>query len=962
MKLNIEQDKISNPHFDVIACAGAGTGKTTVLAKRFLRYVDETNAGNLLKLVKKCCAITFTDKAANQMRERIFEYAFQEFRKAGDKHWFDIYRSLEFAQISTIHSFCRSLIAQDPLEAKIEPNFNIEPQEIPAEEYTEEFLSYLLDNTPRIDEKILWMIKKLGRKNIKISLTEMFKRRQYLGNAVSKLAKAAPDDIQKEYLNFINEQIKKFTNPIIERLNDFLKSPTRESINNDLLAKIQNIVQKFDIDEKIIYEIGAALKGKTISKAPHLVAIREMIKDFQKNYNPDLDYNELDEIAHLSVELAKLYIEFEKYIWMGYDRESTIDFNEMLIKASNLIEKLPDELARKIYPQNLLVDEFQDTSPIQWEIIRKLADFADSVMFVGDEKQSIFRFRGADVSVIRKGEKYINSRSDDKKSSEPFPLNINYRTSKRLLENLDRIFLNSFPAETIFDFEARFQGLEPAPCSDSDGILWLINPDISDEHGKTPEFQEHIIGDIIKTGIDKGIPDSIGRNFSDYLVLATSREKVFDIIKYLRKLGIPAIPLVNSDFYSTSEIELLQFFVDFLADTRRNSALFSLMTHSIFDVNIELIAECLGTETDIFLWDRLKIFYEQHKNQSDEANENKLVRAYEKLSTFITELEKKTIGAILDKFLAEPDVLAKLISESPDVQWANIQKYLYHIYELCADGLNITEISEILLAEKDANKTGFASPTETVNVVRVSTIHSAKGLEANTVIVCDRARRGNDWSRQVNFYTEPEIPYMFVPKIPNSNNKLFWLIKKITSLKNEAESERLFYVAFTRAREHLFIVPVHNGGDKNSFFSKTLSALDGKYDKKNMEIYWNENSPDGVKILNASRIWYPQQAEKMTEYSIDTIKKYADIKIIANRLTISATDAAEFFTCPQYFKLKSDGLMGEYSQSEYKKFSPIEFGNIVHKILSYLPFTNVNIKELIATTCNDSKILIKPIL
>ena len=170
MELNENQKKISDPGFDVIVCAGAGTGKTTVLATRFLRYINESNAENVYELAKRCCAITFTEKSANEMRERVFQYAFEKFHETGEQSWFDIYRSLEFAQISTIHSFCRSLIAQDPLGAEMEPNFDVESKEIPAEEYTEQFLSHLIENYPHMMDEIFWAIKKLGRGNIKTCL------------------------------------------------------------------------------------------------------------------------------------------------------------------------------------------------------------------------------------------------------------------------------------------------------------------------------------------------------------------------------------------------------------------------------------------------------------------------------------------------------------------------------------------------------------------------------------------------------------------------------------------------------------------------------------------------------------------------------------------------------------------------------------------------------------------------
>ena len=953
MELNENQKKISDPGFDVIVCAGAGTGKTTVLATRFLRYINESNAENVYELAKRCCAITFTEKSANEMRERVFQYAFEKFHETEEQRWFEIYRSLEFAQISTIHSFCRSLIAQDPLGAEMEPNFDVESKEIPAEEYTEQFLSHLIENYPQMMDEIFWAIKKLGRGNIKTCLSEMFKKRQYLGDSISELARAEPYELRIKYQNFIDNKERDFAEIVRERLQDFIDSSEKNSASDELLAEIEKILLGCEPNGEFLEEIFDALKGRRIPKLRKLVEIREYLKKM-KFIGLELTESELNEIARLSIEMAKLYVEFEKYIWLGYEKESTVDFNELLIRALNLIENITPEQVRKIFPMHLLVDEFQDTSPIQWKIIRKLADYSDSVMFVGDEKQSIYRFRGADVSVVKKGERYI-SRRDGGKSGVAFPMNENYRTSKRLLEIFNKIFNNCFPAKATFDFEAEFQELKPAENADDDGFLWLVNPDILDDEGNFTIEQTHIVGDIIKMSLDKGIPDGRRWNFGDFLVLATSIEKVFNIVAHLGELGIPAIPLVNSGFYSASEIIFLRSLVDFLADTRRNGALFSLLTHPIFDIGMDKIYEILGNETDISLWDRLKIFYEGYdksKNYSDD--EIKLMKSFEKLSDMLENLANKSIYSILEQFLSDEEILSKILDDTPDFRSANIHKFLMHIYELEASGRDVNEISENLRSEKDKNETGFATPSETVDVVRISTIHSAKGLEANIVIVCDRGSKGRDWSSNTKFYAEPEIPYMFVPKIPNNDSKFFALIRQIASLKNDAESKRLFYVAFTRARRHLFIVPTKNGGD---FFSNTISALGGKFDKKGREILWSENIPDGVNVLNASEIWYPENgkiAERKAEYK--PVIDYVDKEIISENLWISVTDAASFFTCPQYFKLKSNILTGEYSESERKEFPPNEFGSIVHKILSTLPGDEAEIVQMAERLCTDEKV------
>ncbi len=430
---------------DGLVCAGAGTGKTTVLATRFLNYTWELDLPNIRNSVSKIAAITFTEKAANEMRERIFELAFNNFIENNDSRWFTIYRTVEMASICTIHSFCRSLLAQNPLKAGINPSFNVEPQDIPAQEYTEEFLSFLVEGQLDKKDTVLWMIEKLSRKNIKSCLSEIFRKRQYLGKAIHKLAGANPERLAKQYKEFVIDYINKKAENYLSELEDIMQNdPLFPEISGNVIdtlnAFLSQEVKQYSCGEDILNRLNDILRGKRLKG--RISQLRESLKDEKKISTAE--WKNLDELATLAVEIAKLYVEFEKYLWAGYEYDSTVDFNELLIRTLALFDKLDEKQKQNIYPANILVDEFQDTSPIQWDIINELAKYSKNVLLVGDEKQSIYRFRGADVSVIRKAEQFIIDRKGDKLPQNPYPLDINYRSSRRLLRLFNRIFRHHF--------------------------------------------------------------------------------------------------------------------------------------------------------------------------------------------------------------------------------------------------------------------------------------------------------------------------------------------------------------------------------------------------------------------------------------------------------------------------------------------------------------------------------------
>ncbi len=103
IELNPEQLKAANPDNDAVVSAGAGTGKTRLLAARYLLGLNPLDDSDVRDAIEHSVALTFTEKATYEMKERIFEFAFKPFIDTGDKRWFEIYRKLESAPISTIH-------------------------------------------------------------------------------------------------------------------------------------------------------------------------------------------------------------------------------------------------------------------------------------------------------------------------------------------------------------------------------------------------------------------------------------------------------------------------------------------------------------------------------------------------------------------------------------------------------------------------------------------------------------------------------------------------------------------------------------------------------------------------------------------------------------------------------------------------------------------------------------------
>ncbi len=830
-----------------------------------------------------------------------------------------------------------------PLEAGIDPGFSVEPEEIPAAEFTEEFLANLLEKEPKQRAKIFQLIQSFSRKRINDFLAGIFNKRQYLGYAVRKLANIEPDALARDYREFAKNTIAERTDAVLTELHHAVEA-NRDFINSkkdsDKSGGYRSILELSEIEMPAvehIHQLSDAMKGKRFGDAIELNEVRDKSKKFITKILA-FEPGDIDDLAAIAVSLAKLYVRFEQYIWSAHDPESTVDYAELLVRANELIAKIPDSSKDKISPRNLMVDEFQDTSPIQWEIIRKIAGNTDSVLFVGDEKQSIYRFRGSDVSVVRKGEDFVERRKCSKISPIPFPLKCNYRTSRRLLRLINMIFEKAFPGTPEYDFEARFQELQSPDDIADGGTLWIVTPDKKFE-------QARIARDIVLKGLDEGIPDEPIRNRGDFLILARSRRTVFDTIYYLRKAGIPAIPLDESHFYQAREIAFLTNIIDFLADKRRKGALFAILTHPVFNVSAGEIIQKLGTDVQLTLWQRLEGYFKKPldaKNSND--FDSPLGQAYTKLSEFQNNIETNSIDRVLADFLQKREILTPLISSSSEVQWENVKKFLSHLRELVSDGLSLTEISRTLLSERQADSAGYAIPAETADVVRVSTIHSANGLEGKIVIVIDPGGNWGDRRNKPPFNAEPEFPGMVVPiPPPRKESQIIEIAKFISSLKEKAEYERLFYVALTRVCNQLFIIAKGNSVRHDSFFKKSISAFGGNYDNKTGELTWHDDEqPDGIEPIKPEAICYPDMSEKFPRTERPIIADYTNRRTLARKAKISVTKAAEFLACPE---LVESGSVNKHNRADTDEKAPdevpglgMEFGSMIHSFLALAPF------------------------
>ncbi|HEV7845386.1 MAG TPA: UvrD-helicase domain-containing protein, partial [Thermoleophilaceae bacterium] len=361
--------------------AGAGTGKTTVLVERFVRAVIDGDAG-----VERILAITFTEKAAAEMRTRV-RRRFLELGRREDA------RASESAWVSTIHGLCARILRAHALSAGIDPDFRVldelESERIAAEAFDgalEEFMGVGGAPDPARVEMVAAYTPDRLRDMVRTAYSHLRSR----GERHPRLEETLPPHPAGEE----------------ERL---------DAAARDALA-----------------ELALASGGVTVERAIESIEARAEIKGKAKALETDTceEYREAF-AAHRTLEVAErehrdhtmLRVLLELY-GGRYDsakrERSALDFEDLELVARDLLAG--DAGLREAYSsrfEHVLVDEFQDTNRLQNELLHLLS--RENLFRVGDENQSIYRFRNADVSVFR--EHWEEARADGRAES----ITVNFR-------------------------------------------------------------------------------------------------------------------------------------------------------------------------------------------------------------------------------------------------------------------------------------------------------------------------------------------------------------------------------------------------------------------------------------------------------------------------------------------------------------------------------------------------------
>jgi ATP-dependent helicase/nuclease subunit A len=866
---------ISRRGVSIALSAGAGCGKTFVLTQRYLSHLEPNQPGGIPPAdLSELVAITFTERAAREMRDRIRQ-ACQQRLEAADAsqaaHWQNILRNLHNARISTIHSFCGGLLRSHFVQARLDPRFRTLDQT-----QSQALLMQVLDDMLRRwlgsrDAAILDLFEQFDLKALREMVSDLVAQRQRIDLAAWQTRTV--DDILAAWQRFHQDE--------------FLATVRRQLIEELRSPQMLPVLREFEPPDAVLgprREIVLAGIGRLMQQPPEALeprALRELLEEIRKNtlltgqgvkrawtkahgaeeYKAALQgirdlldettpLVEFDAVAARPAALASLqFLRLAREAIQEYDRRKlelgALDFEDLLIRTRELLvdpahRPLRQQLAGSI--REILVDEMQDTDPLQANLIAAICDneiAGGKLFFVGDLKQSIYRFRLADPMVFRRFREKIPP-------AGRLPLTLNFRSQPQILAFVNALFCEQLE-EDYEPLKANRPQVTRPPVIE---FMWASAP---------PDEQQEVAGPSSRPGRTAEKADELRAREADWIArrvyqMLNSGEKIVagkprqgeeptarpvrpgdiavlfralsEVAVYetaLQRYGIEYYLVGGHAFYAQQEIFDLLNLLRSLDGARDDVSLAGALRSPLLAIEDStlfwLARQPRGLWHSVFIADELP-------PELDARQQARVQFARKTLRHLRSIKDRVAITELFGEVFRCTGYDALLLTEFLG------ERKLANVLKLVEQARGFDASSQFTLADFVAELTEFvardpkeplaATLPETMDVVRLMTIHQAKGLEFPVVIVPDLERMQPGNTRKATFHSELGALVKFPEaEAPGAVDYHAWLERQA----DEAESIRLFYVVTTRAADYLILsAGVKSLGKAGALWTKTLAA------------------------------------------------------------------------------------------------------------------------------------------
>ena len=957
--------KLLSPQTSGIVYASAGTGKTWLLISRVLRLLlDNVCPSSVL-------AITFTNKAADEMHDRVTERILEwnsqrstqlekslkeigidDVQKYGERArclYEQLLYSSERLQIMTFHAFCQKLISLCPLQSHVPLDYQVTEN---ATEWRDKAVDVLFRTTTSGDNEItealdLIYAETRSMNNVRTVLKAFLARQNDWLNYISDISDGAAEATERLYKQLAISEVvsvdqiwpnmrasitdysvllgKHRTAKNMEHAACLSRLGTLGQLSDEDFIKLYDCIhtkagepRQRKLTKALIASLGEVEAHRLIDLCAEIgVAIRHIRESTNRTGNYRL--NRAWYIA--GSRLLDIYTSLKQ-------KHKLLDFDDLESVASELLTRLNDgshwiqyRLASRI--EHILIDEFQDTNPTQWQLLQPLmheiaSQKGGSVFIVGDRKQSIYGFRRADPELQVKAGQWLKQHLSGHEASA----DTSYRSALPIIDFVNGIFtangiLPDFKHhETKCDFKGGihiFDLFEPAPSDKTnDTAEWrnpLRTPLLSSQDSRTEEAATvaRTIKQLYKNKLAiEGVGGSRAIEYRDILIIARQKTHFDVFTRALRRLRIPVISSYEAGLFSRLEVTDMLQLLAVLCNPYNDLALAQVLRSPIYSLSDQHLLE-LSRQEGLHYFTKLKYL----------ADKGELwAGIYNSFGEWGKLCGRLPIHDLLYTIFDRQNLINRYRASVHPVERDQVQLHLetFLEYTLDYDSGRYPDIARFLehVELMQSSQGEELSAVQGQNCVRMMSIHGAKGLEAAVVFMIDCAFKlphKETHDVLVDWPTDHESPRHFVLMPPAAKrSELLSDLTRTRGQREQREEMNLLYVALTRAKQYLFI------------------SASGKSKSESKHWYGLIKASCGGKTTFGDDPL--KQAENVTQRTIGSSSKLSvDLKLF--------TEEVPAYTLLHQVEPSRVGIDGEVFSTPTSKDAQLR-GLIIHKALELL--------------------------